>query len=59
MSFARSDQQDAIIRLDIGFNSGIIKALFPKAWERFMSIYGTGSLSQHDNLGSFEAHVCE
>jgi hypothetical protein len=57
MSFPRSDQQDAMIRLDIGLDSGIIKALFPKAWERFMSIYGVGPLSQHDNPGSFEAHV--
>ncbi|KAL6229328.1 hypothetical protein BDW75DRAFT_235294 [Aspergillus navahoensis] len=57
MSFSRSDQQDAIIRLDIGFDSKIIKALFPNAWQKFTSIYGVAAPSQHGNPGSFEAHV--
>lgn len=59
MSFSRFDQQDAIIRLDIGFDSRIIKALFPKAWEKFTSIYGTGMPCQHGKPESFEAHACE
>lgn len=59
MSFSRSNKQDAVIRLDIAFDSGIIKALFPKAWEHFVEIYGAGAPSTHVNLVSCEEHVCK
>ncbi|RAH84385.1 hypothetical protein BO86DRAFT_416919 [Aspergillus japonicus CBS 114.51] len=41
MSFPRYDHQDATVQLDIGFHDSIVKALFPTAWERFLTVHGT------------------
>lgn len=57
MSFSHSDQQDAMIRLDIGFNDEIVKALFPDAWIRFKSKYGTWVLSEQKSSEFSESHV--
>lgn len=59
MNFPRSNQQDAIIRLDIGFDTGVIRALFLKAWEKFTSIYGIDTPNQLDAQGFLEANACE
>jgi hypothetical protein len=39
MSFARYNLQDAFIELDIGFDSELLQALYPSAWERFVSTH--------------------
>lgn len=59
MSFSRPEQLDAIIRLDISFNDQIVKALFPNAWERFKSKYGTWALRQQKSSELSETQLCE
>lgn len=59
MSFSRPEQLDAIIRLDISFNDEIVKALFPNAWERFKSKYGTWALRQQKSSELSETQLCE
>lgn len=46
MRFPKQGQQDALVRLDIGFDSDLIETLFPRAWKRFLSVHGTGSKKQ-------------
>ncbi|KAL2784140.1 hypothetical protein BJX66DRAFT_317156 [Aspergillus keveii] len=46
MAIPRPNQSDAIVRLDVGFNCELIKALFPTAWEKLASLHGLGSLTQ-------------
>ncbi|KAH2362714.1 hypothetical protein KXV98_004797, partial [Aspergillus fumigatus] len=59
MRFPRHNQQDAIVRLDVGFDSEVVKALFPTAWERLSSVHGFRSPSQstNRNIEQLEPHL--
>lgn len=61
MRFPRHNQQDAIVRLDVGFDSEVVKALFPTAWERLSSVHGFRSPSQstNRNIEQLEPHLCK
>jgi hypothetical protein len=53
MNIPRPNQHDAIMRLDVGFNCDLIKALFPTAWEKLVSLHELESLTQSTE------HICE
>jgi hypothetical protein len=61
MRFPRHNQQDAIVRLDVGFDSEVVKALFPTAWEILISVHGfrSSSPSTNSTIEPFESHLCK
>ncbi|PYI11731.1 hypothetical protein BO78DRAFT_403110 [Aspergillus sclerotiicarbonarius CBS 121057] len=47
MRFPWNNQQDATMQLDIAFDCEIVRALFPSAWDKFISVHGPISLQDH------------
>ncbi|PYH75398.1 hypothetical protein BO82DRAFT_388035 [Aspergillus uvarum CBS 121591] len=59
MSFPRYDHQDATVQLDIGFHDSIVKALFPTAWERFLTVHGTEMTNVESSQLAREPSIAE
>jgi hypothetical protein len=58
MSFPRYNQQDALVQLDMAFDHEIAKALFPSAWDKFISVHGP--IPPQDHTARYpEAHQCK